>query len=308
MKKIFKRYIIYFLAFGMATACKKTESNLPDREKSPEVSEIAKNYLDILSGAQEGWVLSYKPDQYSDTVYIHLKFHEQEVNMLSGIRGYHDIYDTTSFGFEGKYSPVIAFSQESIFGKIKDEWNGFHKFKIDYDEDEGVFGLMRSDGYDDKSLKMKKASEDARKPLDAQIDTILALIAYEEEQERLLAEIRQKFNTFVEYESDLYFYNLRTDAFSGAVTSIDTANREISFRYKVTPTAAPVELTTNYSFFTNGIVLSPAITFSGVEIDTIKLGELDYPHIQILQAGNAGAGKMGFMHEAPYEFTLSTGP
>lgn len=307
MRNLFNKNLVFccFLLI-LAAGCKKTKDPLPEREKSPEVAELAKTYTDILAAAPDGWVLAYKPDPRADSIFIHLRFGQEEVNMLAGIRGFHGSYDTTAFGFEGKYTPVIAFSENSVFGAIESEYNGFHKFKIDFRDEDQVFALKRSDGYDDRVIELKKASPSLRAPLQTQIDSILADIAYEEEQERILRAVIEKFGTFASFESDYYFYNLRTDGFSGAISALDTAQRKMTITYKPVPTSAPVQASLSYSFYQEGIVLSPAISFANVRIDTLELGQLEHPHLEVLRAGNTGSGIMGFMHEAPYVYTLST--
>lgn len=313
MKKI-TRYlslVLFTVATFFFSACEK-ETQLPPREVSPEVAEIAENYTNILVESQQGWVLAYKPDQHEETIYFHLTFKDAEkVDMISGYRGYHTLQSDITYYYEGNYIPIIVFSGENVFSELASSYNGSYKFKIYYNEEQGTFELVRSDGFDDKRFELTRANDTNLALLNAQIQEVLDQIAYEEEQERLSAEVRAKIKAFVEIESDFYFYNLTVDDFSAGINSFDTIAREISLTYKPTPTSAPTTATVGYTLTPEGMVLNP--TGTTVPLELLGLGELLYEDpddsnkvtaIEVVSNGNVGT--MGYAHVAPYPYTLSS--
>lgn len=304
-------WILFAAVMLVWMACEKTTTHLPPREISPEVDEIAKKYTDVLVQSPQGWVLAYKPDQYEETIYFHLIFkNEGKIDVLAGYRGYHTLQTDITYYFEGNYIPIIVFSGENVFSELADSHNGAYKFKIYYEESSGTFEVVRSDGFDDTRFELTPANENNLALLNAQIDDILAQIAYEEEQERLAAEVRAKVKAFVEIESDFYFYNLTVDGFSAAINSFDTVAREISLTYKETSTSAPTTTTVGYTLTPEGVVLDPALAYGTVSLELLELGELLYEDpddpnkataIEVVSNGNVGT--MGYAHVAPYIYT-----
>lgn len=107
----------------------------------------------------------------------------------------------------------------------------------------------------------------------------------------------------MEIDSDLFFYNIKTTNFSATVNKLDTTARTLSLTYKETPLSAPTSKTLNYTIYPKGIKLAPAISYGTVLIDFIEFGSLVGPALTITKAGNAGAGVIGYMHDAPYPYT-----
>lgn len=304
MNKVLKYIPVFAVAVLLWTGCQKEKTVLPEREISEEVSDIADKYNKILVAAPDGWVIGYKPDNYDETVYVSMRFAVgQKVGMQSGYRNYHTLQNGLDYSYEGKHVPVIVFSENTVFATLAGLYNGSQKFKISYIEDGGYFELTRSDGYDNKTFKLEKASTANTAQLNEQIADVLAQIAYEEEQARLSEQTRLKIKSFVEISSDFYFYNIKTEHFSAAITKLDTTLRQLSLTYKESSISAPKSVTVGYTVYPKGIKLSPAISYGNVLVDEIELGDLTNPVLDIVKAGNAGAGKMGYMHEAPYAYT-----
>lgn len=306
MKNTAKYLILMFIAQMLWSSCENETSQLPEREISPEVEVIAQDYIEELKSAENGWILKYKPENYEDTVHIHLKFQDETFGNLSSYRGYHSEQTELTYYFEGKFTPVIVFSEESVFGELERLFNGSRKFKINFLKGEKVFLLVRSDGYNDKEFIMEEANSANLGELDAGIGDILDQIAFEKEQERLSEETRLKLISFAEIESDFYFYNVQTEDFSASIDQLDTLAKTIALTYKESSTSSPTAVTVNYSLYPKGIVFNPVISYGGVVVDTLELGELKDESIEIVKAGNAGTGVMGYMHEAPYSYTLTT--
>jgi len=297
---------IALLAF-MVLGCEKKATVLPPRPVSEEVSQIAARYTELLASSSNGWILAYKPEQYDDTVYMQLRFQGvQTMSILSGYRGFHTVQEAVTYDFEGNYVPIIVFPGESVFGELAARFNGSQKFKMTYVENGGYFNLVRSDGYDNEAFRLDPAGAANQAKLDAQVDAVLAQIAHEEEQARLAEETRLKVKAFAEISTDFYFYNLITERFSARIDALDTLAKTISLTYKETPASVPTSATVTYSIYPKGIVISPVISYGSVVVDSIELGEVQEPTLQIVKAGNAGTGTMGYMHEAPYDFTLTT--
>lgn len=306
MRKILLYVPVLAMVLALGIGCEKATTLLPPREVSEEVQIIADRYSTILTGTDK-WLLAYKPETYDDSIYIQLQFSEGGlVDILSGYRGFHTEQNETVYDFEGKYIPIIAFAENTVFGALADLYNGSAKFKINYIEDKSYFELVRSDGYDDNTFRLIKMNANNEGKLIDQINEVLDEIAFEEEQARLSEETRLKMKAFGEIESDIYFYNLKVEDFSARIDVLDTTNKALSLTYKETPLSAATSVTVNYSIYPGGIALTPAIGYADVLIDSVQLGEMDGDALEIVKAGNAGSGAMGYMHEAPYAYTLTT--
>ncbi len=307
MKKVLEYLPLLVIAILLWSGCEKEKTVLPPREMSEEVSTIADRYNKILLAATDGWVLAYKPEQATDSTYIAMRFAEGlKVKMQAGYKGFHTETSNLGYGFEGKFIPVIVFEDNSVFKPLAELYNGSQKFKISYVEAGGYFELTRSDGYDNQLFRLFKAGQRVNGLVAAQVQEILDQIEFEAEQERLSAHSRQKFRDFTEITSDFYFYNIKTDNFSAAINNIDTAERKITLTYKETTTSAPKSVTIGYNYYPKGIKLTSAITYGAVNVDALDFGDIGTTTLKIVKAGNAGAGEMGYMHEAPYGYTLST--
>lgn len=307
MEKVLIKYsAILVVAIVLCFGCKDEKTILPPREASPKVSEIAEKYNQILMAAADGWMVAYKPENYQDSVYVKLKFSaQQKVEILAGYRDYHTA-SQQNYTYEGENIPVIVFDDNSVFAALASLYNGSKKFKISYIENGAYFELVRADGYDNKMFKLEKATASKSDTLNTEIAKILAQIAEEKAQAILSEQVRQKVNAFAEITSDLYFYNLKTANFSAAIKKLDTVARQLSLTYKETPISAPKSVVLNYTFYPKGIKLNPTISYGSVLVDSIELGNINSPVLDIVKAGNTGAGAMGYMNDAPYPYTLST--
>lgn len=304
MRNIIKYIFLLAIMQLLLLSCEKEKTILPEREKPVDVAVIKKDYIEKFKSSSTGWMLKYKPENYNDSIYIQLKFQDSTVNILTSYRGYHTEQAGVPYSFEGKYTPIVVFASESIFGELAQLFNGSKKFKITYLENKGVFSLIRSDGFSDDEFFLEKANAQNIGKLNKAIDTVLAQIAYEIEQVRLSKETQLKFTGFFKINSDFYFYNFKTEGFSASIDQLDTLDRTIALTYKASPLSNPTSVKVNYSFYPKGIVLDPAISYNSVVVDTIVLGELNNSTLKIVKAGNAGAGSMGYMHEAPYEIRM----
>lgn len=308
MKKIvIKHFVFVALISSFTMACTKEKTILPERELSESVEAITNKYNEILRKPSQGWILSYKPENFSDTVYINLKFKpDLKVDLLAGVRDYHTWLMGSTYKYEGQFRPYMLFDENSVLGYLANKYNGSCKFKIKHIESGNYFELVRADGYDEKVFKLEQASSHKLELLNDEVKRITNLIAYEKEQERLSEEVKLKVRNFAEIQSDLYFYNIKTTGFSASINHLDTAAREISLTYKETATSAPKTIVTNFSYYPQGIKLNPSISYAGILVDSIQLGTLSASSLEITKGGNTGSGKMGYMNEAPYAYTLST--
>lgn len=306
MKNIIKYLFLIVIMQLSWSSCEDDKTILPEREPLEDIEEITKGYIETLKSASDGWMLSYKPEHYDSNVDIQMKFQDETVTVLSSYRGYHTEQTGLPYSFEGKYTPIIVFSDESVFGELAQLFNGSQKFKINYNKEEEKFTLIRSDGFDDKKFILEKTNSENKDNLNRAINAVLDEIEYEIEQERLSAETILKLKSFSEINSDFYFYNLETESFSASIDELDTLARTISLTYKESPIANPTSVNLNYSINPKGIILDPAIAYNSVVVDSIEFGELKDPILEIIKAGNTGAGSMGHMHEAPYPITMVT--
>lgn len=297
MRRIIKYIIIVIIGQLSLLSCEKDRTVLPERTKPVDIAVITKEYVEILKSSNSGWILRYKPEDHADSIYISLKFRDTTLTLLSSYKGYHTEQTGVHYSFEGKYNPIIVFPMESIFGELYTLFNASRKFKINYLEERQVFIFTRSDGYNDHEFVLEKANETNVAKLNEAIGQILEL-------ERLSSEVIRKFTEFCQIESGLYFRNLITERFSAGIDALDTLNNTIRLTYKETPVSAPASVSAKYSFYPHGIIITPAISYNSVVVDSIVLGELTSTSMEIIKAGNSGAGSMGYMHTPPYTQTL----
>ncbi len=296
----------YITAFCMLlllimAACKKEKTILPERELPASLQEQADSYKSLLTAAESGWFMLYKPNDTADDIAIRLKFREDySLSVLSGLRGYHVENNEAQFSFDGEYTLQIVFSENSVFGVITNELNGFNKFKISLQEN-GDFHLRRADGFDNKLIVLSRMDQESQSLLDAQIQAVLALIEEEAEMERLKAEAAEKLATLIDADPGYYFNNILTEHFGASLDVLDSTARQITLTWKTSP-SNPVQQTFSYSIVPGGIALQPVITMGEYVIDTLLFGDFDDGAIEIVSAGNAGAGKMGWMHVPPFEY------
>lgn len=313
--KVNKILLIMLLMFAIfIAACKKETTKLPDREVPPEVSELIKEYTDLLTAESRGWVFQYDLQELEQPVFMHLVFTDKsKLDLLSGFRGHHTEQKGVSYSYEGNYTPILVFEGNNVFKALHDAYNGSYKFKISLNEKDNTFQLVRSDGFDDHVLELRPATDELLAEVDSQVDSILAQIAYEKEQEKLLAETKEKIRKFLEMDSDFYFYNFTIGDFSATLNSIDTASQVISLTYKDTPSSSPSTFEFDYKVIPDGIELSQGLAVGADSIYTLSLGEFVYEDslnpskpTSLSISSNGAEGKMGYSHVASYPYTLTT--
>lgn len=312
--KLYPIYIIFTAIIILITACKKETTKLPEREIPPKVSELVEQYLDLLVEESKGWVFEYELEELDEPVYMHLAFNsESEMDILSGLRGYHTLQKDIAFSFEGEYTPVLVIEGDNVFNELREKYNGSIKFKMTLNEEDNTFHLVRSDGFNDQVLDLKPANEELLARVNNQVDSILAQIEYEKEQEKLLAETKERIKDFIEIDSDFYFYNFTIGDFSATLNSFDTVERVISLTYKETPTSTPSSLKLDYTVLPEGIELSPGLAVGTDSIYTLQMDGFIYEDsldpskpTSIAISSNGQEGMMGYAHIAPYSFTSTS--
>lgn len=306
------RLLTILLMSGLwcVTACKRETTELPEKEMPPSVAELAAKYKEALVANAEGWYLLYKPVDTVDGIAIRIKFGQDDgLSILSGWRGYHEERTDAVFSFEGSYAPHLVFSENSVFGELARTLNGFNKFKIEQ-LDNGDFSLKRSDGYDNATFILTKVNAENTLVLNQQVQAVLDEIAYEAEMARLTAEAVQKLASLVESDPGYYFRNLLLDNFGAYLDQIDTTARSITLTWPSAGGAAGVSHTLAYRLVPGGMALNPVIVQGSYTIDTLKFGDFADGALEITAAGNAGAGKLGWMHVPayPYQAAIAGAP
>ncbi|QEC42325.1 DUF4302 domain-containing protein [Pseudobacter ginsenosidimutans] len=302
MKLINQTILLCFLTVLLALdACRKPTTQLPEREMPPSVAELAAAYKKILVAATEGWYVLYKPTAESEGIAMKIKFEENgKVKIISGLRNYHEEADN-EYSFAGETILQLVFADNSVFGELTRTVNGFNKFKIVQQED-GSFSLKRADGFDNLSYALVKVNTTNQQVLQSQIQAVLDQIAFEEEQERLTTEAREKIAALVEADPGYYWENLLLENFGARLEAIDTTARTITLAWPATGSSTAVSHTINYKPVPAGMALEPAITKDSYTIDTLKFGAFTDGSLEIISAGNAGAGKLGWMHVPPFPY------
>lgn len=302
MKLFNQTILLCFLTVTLALdACRKPSTQLPEREMPPTVAELAAEYKKILVAATDGWYVLYKPTAESESIAVKIKFEEDgKMKIISGLRNYHEEADA-EYSFAGETILQIVFADNSVFGELTRTLNGFNKFKIVQQED-GSFSLKRADGFDNLSYALVEVNATNQQVLQAQIQAVLDQIAFEEEQERLTTEAREKIATLVEADPGYYWKSLLLENFGARLEAIDTTARTLTLAWPETGSSNAVSHTINYKPVPAGMALEPAITKDSYTIDTLKFGAFAGGSLEITSAGNAGAGKLGWMHVPPFPF------
>lgn len=290
-----------FTSLLALAACRKPTTQLPERKMPISVAELAAEYRKQMVAAAEGWYMLYKPTADAEGIAVKFKFSENgKMKIISGLRNYHEESDA-DYSFAGEHILQIVFSDNSVFGELARTVNGFNKFKIAQQED-GSFVLKRADGFDNLSYSLVKVNTGNQQLLQAQIQAVLDQIAFEEEQERLTAEAREKIATLVQADPGYYWQNFLVDNFGARLEAIDTTARTITLAWPATASSTAQSHTIAYKPVPSGIALEPAIIKDIYKIDTLKFGSFTDGALEIISAGNAGAGKLGWMHVPPFPY------
>jgi hypothetical protein len=309
MKSFFHHLLIAGIICTISLlSCKKEKTHLPERELPESLEKQAAGYRSLLTSPQQGWFMLYQPNDSIEAIAIQIKFiDDNTISVLAGWRNYHEESGALSYSFDGEYTLQIVFPENSVFGEITNELNGFNKFKI-YLQDNGDFHLKRADGFDGKTIVLTQLNQENQLTLNHQIQLILDEIAYEEEMERLSTEAKEKLAAFISADPGYYFNNLMLENVGASFDHIDTANRKVTFSWRPNG-ATKQQQTFSYRIIPGGLLLQPSLVSGTYVIDTLQFGTFEDHKLQIISAGNAGQGHLGWMHTPPFEYqTAWTGP
>jgi len=302
MKRI-NLYITCAWCAGMLVlaACKKVTTTLPPKPLPPAIDSLAVSYKALLTANTAGWYMLYQPSDAATATAIRIQFNQDNsTSIVAGLKGYHEEKNDGSYSFDGEYSLQLVFSDNTVFGELTRRWNGFNKFRITLLEN-GEFALRRADGFDNKTILLSKVTPAHTQVLNDQVQAIYGQIALE-------AATREKLQALIGAQPGYYFNNLLLENFGAYLEGIDTATNEITLKWRPEGSATAVSTTLHYDLFPGGITLEPAIHYGGYTIDSLYFGAFDDGAIEIVSSGNAGAGKLGWMHVPPYPYqTAITG-
>lgn len=296
-------YITYICCAGMLAlaACKKATTTLPPRPLPPSLDSLAAHYKALLTGHTAGWYMLYQPSETAAATAIRIQFHQDNsTTIVAGLKGYHEEKTDGSYTFDGIYALQLVFSDNTVFGELSRRWNGFNKFKIELQEN-GEFALRRADGFDNTTILLSKATPTNTQLLNDQVQAIYEQVALE-------AATREKLKALIEAQPGYYFNNLLLENFGAYLEGIDSNTSEITLKWRPAGSTTESTTTLHYDFFPGGIKLEPAIQYGAYTIDSLFFGAFDDGAIDITAGGNAGAGKLGWMHIPPYPYqTAYTG-
>lgn len=308
--KLFFRHISIAGIFCIISllSCKKEKTILPERTLPEPLEQQAAGYRSLLTSHEQGWFMLYQPNDSTEAIAIRIKFvDDNNLSVLAGWRNYHEESDLLNYSFDGEYTLQIVFPENSVFGEITHALNGFNKFKI-YLQDNGDFHLKRADGFDGKIIVLTKINQENQLALQHQIQLILDEIEYEKEMERLSTEAKEKLVALISADPGYYFNNLMLENVGASFDDIDTTNRTITFSWRPNG-AIKQQQTFGYRIIPGGLLLQPSLVSGAYVIDTLKFGTFEENKLEIISAGNAGNGHLGWMHIPPFEYqTAWTGP
>ncbi len=104
------QYIFYISFLGLILSCNDDDFTPVFNESSGErIAALEKEYKDILLNAENGWIVSYTPNNSYGVYNMWMDFTEEKVNVVSDVPFVNDSYPL----YPGAYSPTPGYYKET---------------------------------------------------------------------------------------------------------------------------------------------------------------------------------------------------
>lgn len=278
MQRIIYIYISIILLSG---SCSKNEQDNTIPGDVPGMSDLQAEYTSLLTGGSEGWYIEYKPTNGATVISILMKFNENgTATITSDYKGYTGDQENVRYRIGGILQPELIFETYSVWQAITENIGGKFEFYIKPKED-GSFSLQQVNGTVTTEYLLRKAEATDK-------DNILA--------KAHTANMLQEFST----NASAYFKNLNIGNF-GAFWELDPGKQSLRLTWENDQQEKVVKDFT-YNYIPNGIKLNTLLVNGNISFDELIFGALDENELEIVSAGNAGAGSISVSHTPAFPY------
>ncbi len=269
------------LAVWMLAACSKNHQDNTIPEGVPDLNELQMGYTQLLVQEQEGWYVEYRPTSAATVISILVKFFEDgTATIVSDYQGYTSDQEDVRFRVGGLLKPELIFETFSVFHAIAENIGGRFEFYISPNEDNS-FTLTQVNGPVSTAYTLRKAGSNDKDNILAKANTALLL---------------QEFAT----NASAYFKNLNLPGLA-AFWELDTDRQTLRASWEEGAGEVVTQEFT-YNYIANGILLNTPLVHGSISIDRFIFGELDENELEIIEAGNAGAGSISVSHVPAFPY------
>lgn len=277
-----KKYILTaIIAAALLTACDKEyeENQIP--EDVPGLADIQAAYTKTLASEPLGWYVEYSPTSDPTTISILVRFHEDgTASMISDYQGYTEEQSDVRFRVGGNIKPELIFESYSVWHAIAENIGGRFEFYIT-PAGENSFTLTQVNGVINRQYTLRKAAATDEELIRSKARTALLL---------------QDFAA----NASAYFKNLELPGLS-AFWELDTDKQTLTLTWPET-SGEPKSETYSYNYVHDGIALSSPFLIGSARIDTLLFGAMTGNSLEVLRAGNAGAGQITVSHTPAFPY------
>lgn len=238
------------------------------------LKEIEQSYEKELIANTDGWYFSYQPVNNGVYADFWIKFKENGLcDIISDVEGYGYEHKDVRFKFNGLVLPELSFSSYNALHKVTEHLGGKFEFNISKDGDD--FVLIPVNSGTSNRILLKKSNAVEKQNLLNRADMVTA------------------FREF-SINADAYFKNLVLDDLS-IFFDINTDTRLIKFSWVDSENDTHSQ-EINFNYINNGIRLVNNLVVNNKVIDEIIFGEANRSYLEVIRAGNAGAGRLEVSH------------
>lgn len=273
--------IIAVILFTFSSCQKlKNENIIP--EEAPRLTALQKEYKNILVSSDKGWYLDYAGSEEEGTVSIWMKFSDEGVTMQSDLYNFNDEISST-YRVGGVTRPELIFDTYSVWSVIAERMGGEFEFHM-YPQENGTVVLKYIFEDKDREFVLRKATDSDR-------DLILA----KAETSKLLADFEEN--------GTAYFKNLILDDIT-AFWEIDISAQVVKLTWE-DANQNIISEDFRYSNLENGIRFTKPWKPNGagaLSISELIFGNIAVDNLQIIEAGNAGVGRIESAHVPAFPY------
>lgn len=278
MNKIFIAISFIFVC----ASCQKLKNENIIPEDQPRLDELKLQYRDLLVSSQDGWYLEYAGSDTEGTVSIWMKFYRDSVTMQSDLHNFNE-ERTSTYRVGGVFRPELIFDTYSVWSVIAERMGGEFEFYM-YPQDNGTIILKYLFVNKDREYILRKATVQDRELIVSKIRT-----------SKLLADFKRN--------SSAYFNNLIVGDFK-AFWDIEVSSQSIQLSYEDQDKKIVTKNIT-YSNLSNGIRFSRTLNIGSISMDELIFGDLRDNELEIIEAGNAGPGRIESAHVPAFPYANS---
>jgi len=278
------KYILF--ASLLLAGCKKEKSENVIPDDVPDMTDLQVAYTNTLVQEPLGWYVEYRPTSAPTTISLLVRFYENGTcNIISDYQGFTEEQENVRFRVGGLLQPELIFETYSVWHAVAENMGGKFEFYISPDN-ENSFSLTQVNGPVNTVYTLRRAQASDRANIQAK------------------ANVAQQLQDFAANAS-AYFKNLNLPSLA-AFWELDTDKQTVRITWEDN-NGERQSSTFSYNYIPNGILLGTPFMHEGKRIDTILFGNMSSEELEIVQAGDAGAGSITVSHTPafPYKGTAN---